>query len=59
MIAIVGHIADTDMRLLAIDLCCGLRGWTRGLIEIGFNVVGFDIDYFAEYRSIGVAGHQD
>ncbi len=29
---------------LAIDLCCGLGGWTDGLIEEGYEVIGFDIE---------------
>lgn len=37
------------MKPLAIDLCCGLGGWTIGLMEAGFQVIGFDIVYFAEY----------
>ena len=36
-------------RPLAIDLCCGLGGWTAGLIEVGFRVIGFDIVHFANY----------
>lgn len=28
---------------LAIDLFCGLGGWTEGLLSEGYNVVGFDI----------------
>ncbi len=28
---------------LAIDLYCGLGGWTEGLLAAGYNVVGFDI----------------
>lgn len=27
---------------LAIDLYCGLGGWTEGLLAEGFNVIGFD-----------------
>lgn len=27
---------------LAIDLYCGLGGWTEGLLAAGYNVVGFD-----------------
>lgn len=29
---------------LAIDLYCGLGGWTEGLLAEGFNVIGFDIE---------------
>ncbi len=32
------------MRPLAIDLYCGLGGWTEGLLAEGYNVVGFDIE---------------
>lgn len=32
------------MRPLAIDLFCGLGGWTEGLLAEGFYVVGFDIE---------------
>ena len=31
-------------RPLAIDLFCGLGGWTEGLLAEGFDVVGFDIE---------------
>jgi hypothetical protein len=30
------------MRPLAIDLFCGLGGWTEGLLAEGYEVVGFD-----------------
>jgi len=32
------------MKPLAVDLCCGLGGWTTGLLAEGWNVVGFDIE---------------
>lgn len=28
---------------IAVDLCCGLGGWTAGLLAEGYRVVGFDI----------------
>jgi C-5 cytosine-specific DNA methylase len=31
------------MRPLAIDLFCGLGGWTDGLLAEGYDVIGFDI----------------
>ena len=31
-------------KLLAIDLFCGLGGWTDGLIAEGYDVIGFDIE---------------
>lgn len=32
------------MKSLAIDLFCGLGGWTEGLLAEGYDVVGFDIE---------------
>lgn len=32
------------LKPLAIDIYCGLGGWTEGLLAEGFNVVGFDIE---------------
>ena len=32
----------SDAAPLAIDLFCGLGGWTEGLIAEGYRVVGFD-----------------
>lgn len=35
------------MKPLAIDLYCGLGGWTDGLIAEGWDVIGFDIEAHA------------
>ncbi len=35
------------MTPLAIDLYCGLGGWTEGLLAEGYRVVGFDIEQHA------------
>ena len=32
------------MKPLAIDLFCGLGGWTEGLLAEGYDVVGFDVE---------------
>ncbi len=39
-------------RPLAIDLYCGLGGWTEGLLAEGYDVVGFDIErhQYGEHR---------
>lgn len=39
-------------RPLAIDLFCGLGGWTEGLLSEGFDVVGFDVEQhvYGEHR---------
>jgi len=36
--------ADGAARPLAIDLFCGLGGWTEGLLAEGFDVIGFDVE---------------
>lgn len=36
-------LCQVDTKPLVIDLYCGLGGWTSGLIDAGYRVVGFDI----------------
>ena len=36
-----------EMKPMAIDLFCGLGGWTEGLLAEGYFVVGFDIERHA------------
>lgn len=40
------------MKPLAIDLFCGLGGWTEGLLAEGWDVIGFDIErhVYGEHR---------
>ena len=44
--------ASTIRKPLAVDLYCGLGGWTSGLIAEGWHVVGFDIErhVYGEHR---------
>jgi hypothetical protein len=48
-------------RPLAIDLFCGLGGWTDGLLAEGYYVVGFDIErhVYGEHRYPGQLVIQD
>lgn len=39
----MGGMIPTDAPL-AIDLFCGLGGWTEGLLAEGYRVIGFDIE---------------
>ena len=43
------------MKPVAIDLYCGLGGWTDGLLAEGWNVIGFDIEahVYGEHRYPG------
>lgn len=49
------------MRPLAIDLFCGLGGWTEGFLAEGYYVVGFDIERheYGEHRYPGQLVIQD
>jgi hypothetical protein len=46
---------------LAIDLYCGLGGWTEGLLAEGYDVIGFDIEQhvYGEDRYPGMLAVQD
>src|SRR5438128_2258477 len=48
-------------RPLAIDLFCGLGGWTDGLLAEGWDVIGFDITQhvYGEHRYPGKLVIQD
>jgi hypothetical protein len=37
---------------LAVDMFCGLGGWTEGLLAAGYDVIGFDIErhVYGEHR---------
>lgn len=51
-------ICNQNLKPLAIDLFCGLGGWTEGLLAEGYRVRGYDIEaheYAAHYRPMEVA----
>lgn len=41
--SVAPFVANVD-RPLAVDLCCGLGGWTEGLLAEGWDVIGYDIE---------------
>lgn len=49
------------MKPLAIDLFCGLGGWTESLLAEGYDVIGFDIEQhvYGEHKYPGKLVLQD
>lgn len=40
------------MKPVAIDLFCGLGGWTKGFLAEGYEVIGFDIEHKPSYPGV-------
>jgi hypothetical protein len=38
------NVRNVQTKPLAVDLYCGLGGWTEGLLAEGYDVIGFDIE---------------
>lgn len=38
-----------NLKPVAIDLFCGLGGWTKGFLAEGYEVIGFDIEHKPSY----------
>jgi hypothetical protein len=54
-------VCGDGVKPLAIDLFCGLGGWTDGLLAEGYDVIGFDIEQhvYGEHRYPGQLVVQD
>lgn len=52
---------ENERQPLAIDLFCGLGGWTEALLAEGYDVIGFDIERheYGEHRYPGLLVVQD
>jgi hypothetical protein len=54
-------LSEEGVSPLAIDLFCGLGGWAEGLLDVGYRVIGFDIERheYGEHRYPGELVLQD
>ena len=46
-----GEKAGAGVNPIALDLCCGKGGWSRGLMDTGWDVIGVDIEDMGGYPS--------